>query len=100
MVWTENAALLLERFSTNHLCFRELVHAVKRVDEEALCVERAHVVRPERAGQCGERRPQQRRRLRVLSEREKRDSQVRGGAQSRGVLLSVLPRGDVQAALL
>ena len=69
---------------------------MKRVDEVVLSGERALVVRSNRAGLCGERRPQKRRRLCVLSEPRKRTSQVRGGAQRLAVLEPFLPCVDAQ----
>ena len=43
-----------------------LSETVQRRDEAVRCDERACVLRPERAGQCGERRPQEHHRLRAL----------------------------------
>ena len=76
MVWTEDAPQLLELASAKSLRFCILSQTIKCPGEEALCDERALVDRPNRAGPRGERRPQEHRRLRALSELEKRASQV------------------------
>ena len=68
MVSTENASLLPGRDSAERLRFCKLSQFVQRGEQVGRDGERALVVRPERADPRGERRPQERRRLRALSE--------------------------------
>ena len=64
----------------------------------ALCGERTLVIRSDRVGPRGERRPQKHRRLCVLSEAQKRASQVIGGGQRRAGVWSQHPSVDAQLA--
>ena len=78
VVSTESSSLLLEESSAKRLGLYVLFQIAQHAGEEAFCEERALVVRSERAGQCGERRPQEHRRLRALSELRQREGQFRG----------------------
>ena len=58
--------------------------SISSADEETLCGERVIAFGPDRAGPYGERRPQKHRRLRVLSEAQKKGSQVKAKVSALG----------------